>query len=279
MCSTAATTWSLDSRDLSDSGGDARLRTTGTQADFGDPTSTGHDSSSANTAVVDVGLFTEPSTRPAQPVRVAIYADDRRTRTLVCAQLSGELRGNTWNTVPFSTWCLHHARRTGSSTATVARDAVNNLTFSPVVAEPLDSVIRAAVSGSQPRGACRQPAFGSPAATACVAVALRSGCDVELASHHLWAGFVAGLLLELVLKQTLFVPYSTYIRGHALRAVFIPMVHAAHRASLASSPPVTRWRSSWKCVGGASNRLLRRSAHAQVAGWSLASGGTGSRQS
>lgn len=207
-------------------------RTTGTRADFGDPANingsrfvTGGDSqrvrsmSAYVTAPVDVA--------PYNQFELAVYDDDHGAPgRLIARSESGVLTGNAWSTVPIDVelaprtpyWFFYNSN--GRS------DAVNNLTFSPVVAEPLDSVIRTPRSVFVSRVALAGSLLGSPAATSLLTVGLsvwlwrRAGSLVV----WVWAAFVAGLALEYLLKQTLFVPYSTYPSGHALRAVFLATV-------------------------------------------------------
>ncbi|MFN7985380.1 MAG: phosphatase PAP2 family protein [Vicinamibacterales bacterium] len=222
----------LSIRATFESGETLGSRTTGTQADFGDPANingsrfvTGSDARRVQSMSAFV---THPVDQaPYNQFELAIYADDHGAPGhLIARSQAGELRGNAWNTVPIDVvlaprtpyWFFYNSN--GRS------DAVNNLTFSPVVAEPLDSVIRAPRSAGISRVALVGSLLGSPVATALVAVALSFWLRTR-APHLIvwvWAGFAGGLLLEFVLKQTLFVPYSTYPSGHALRAVFLATV-------------------------------------------------------
>ena len=269
----------LSIRATVESGETLGSQTIGTHADFGDPANingsrfvTGGETSRVRSMSAYVAApVDEP---PFNQFELAVYDDDHGAPgRMIARSARGVLAANTWNTVPVDAvlaprtpyWFFYNSN--GRS------DAVNNLTFAPVVAEPLDSVIRTPRSATVSRIARAGSLLGSPVSTALIALGLsfwlrRSWPRVA----WLWAGFLGGLLLEYALKQTLFAPYATYPSGHALRAVFLAAVclpaieRAATRrlvilcailVSLAAVHPNRHY--SEEVIGGA------------LAGWSLAS--------
>jgi len=222
----------LSIRATFDSGDTLGSRNSGTHADFGDPANingsrflTGSDPHRVRSMSAYVSAPVD--TAPFNQFELAIYDDDHGAPGHLMARSErGALRAETWNTVPIDVVLAPRTPYWFFYNSNGRADGVNNLTFVPVVAEPLDSVIRAPRSEVFRRLALAGTLLGSPAATALLVAALswwlwRRNRNLVV---WVWAGFIAGLLLEYVLKQTLFAPYSTYPSGHALRAVFLASV-------------------------------------------------------
>jgi len=212
------------------SGGTVGSTTVGTTTDFGDPANingsrfvTGRDAGWVTSMSVHVGAPIDVP--PYDQFEVAIYEDHRGAPgRLLARSARGTLMPNAWNSVPVSLvlhpltpyWFMYNTN--GSS------DHVNNLTMTPLVANPVDAVIRAPAPGLVDRLASLFKFLAHPvmAVTATLLLAWRVGFSRRwLALFVLGATLVAASAVEVWLKWVLFSPYGSYPSGHVLRATFL----------------------------------------------------------
>ena len=253
---------------------------TGTTTDYGDSSSI---NGSRFVTGTDAGTVTSMSVYVAAPVdtppynqfELAIYADSHGSPdTLLGRSARGTLTADAWNTVPLTLaltprtpyWLVYNNNGT--------HDAVNNATFLPLVADPLDSAIRSPRSASVSQIASLLTVLGSPAVAALVTlfVALWIGSEHPVLAGLLCAGLAAGMLLELALKHTLFFPYATYPSGHALRVTFLAtsIVVITSRRIVRVAVPLLAVLVSLSAVHR-NNHYSEEVIGGALAGWALAS--------
>lgn len=217
------------------SGGMLGSSTTGTTTDYGDPANI---NGSRFVTGIEAGRVTSMSAYVAAPVdaaphnqfELAIYEDNRGAPGRLLARSErGTLNADQWNTVPIDTvlaprtpyWLLYN--NNGS------HETVNNLTFAPLTADPLDAVIRVPRSGRLRSVAYAVSVLGSPGAAALAALGIAAwvGRKRPVFALLVAAGLVASAGFEWALKEAVFAPYATYPSGHALRATFLAVAVVA----------------------------------------------------
>ena len=263
-----------------DAGGTRGSNTIGTTSDFGDPANI---NGSRIVTGNDLGRVTSISAYVAAPLDVApfnqfemaIYDDHHGAPgRLLANSPRGRLTADAWNTVPLVVPLAPHTPYWLFYNSNGRTDSLNNLTFTPVVADPLDSVIRAPRSGGAGHFADALSLVGSPLAGVIVTLGLSLwiGRETPHAAWLLGAGLAVGTLSEFILKQTLFFPYSTYPSGHALRATFLATV-----ITVVASRRSVRWAVAVLAVIVSLGAVHQNRHYSEevvggaLAGWTLAS--------
>jgi membrane-associated phospholipid phosphatase len=215
---------------------------------------------------------------PRDQFQAAIYTDAKGAPgSLLASSATGRLTTASWNTVPIAGrlragtpyWLLYNTNGASS--------AVNNMAYTSAATDPLDRVIRAPRSDWVRHAAVALATLANPGSAALLALCLvlwlgrkrwRAGMSIAVA-------FGLALLLEAVLKYSVFYPFESYPSGHAIRAVFLA----------ASLSQLTRRRGSavagWLAALLVCLAVVYSEGHfaeevigGALAGWALASGVT-----
>jgi membrane-associated phospholipid phosphatase len=168
-----------------------------------------------------VGPVDEP---PHDQFQLAIYEDARGApRRLMATSSVGRLVADDWNTVTISArldpttsyWLFYNSNGTSG--------AVNNLTYSPLVGNPLDFELRSRWTVEAARVADRITAIGNLTrmTLAIVVVCLLMAPRRPRAALVFLLGFALLSLVTVVMKDILFAPYSSYPSGHASRVTYV----------------------------------------------------------
>ncbi len=206
--------------------------TVGTAVDYGDPQNingsrfvTGSSAGRVTSASVHVAGPVDRS--PHDQFELAIYADDRGAPgRLLGHSAPATLTADAWNAVPIDVtlapltpyWLMYNTN--GSS------DRVNNVTLTPLIANPLDTVIHAPRAPWLNRVAWLFRLLGHPVATAAglLMTAWWAGAWRRRYLVVLGAGLAGATALEFFLKHAVFAPFGAYPSGHVLRAAFLATV-------------------------------------------------------
>ncbi|MET0577983.1 MAG: phosphatase PAP2 family protein [Ilumatobacteraceae bacterium] len=173
---------------------------------------------------ISVYVATPVDDAPNDQFELAIYEDAAGAPgRLLATSDRGTLTADTWNTVPISAeleartayWLMYNSNGTNGT--------VNNPTYTPVVGNPLDHVIRAYKSPDLFRRVELAMSIGGmiPMTIVVAALAIVAGRRRLVGGVALAVGYVLAMLIALVVREAFFEPYGRFPSGHALRIVYV----------------------------------------------------------